>query len=296
MTTSAHRQTVLVTGGRAPAALELVRLLGRAGHRVLAAECVDVHLCARSRSVEQSFVVPAPADDEQGYVDGLCSIIREQRVDWLMPVCEEVFYIAKFRDRFAAMCSVAVSQLDTLAELHSKWAFIALLRRHSLNAPETRLVHSPDELERVLRDADPEERHKWVLKPEFSRFASRVLIFEGRPAAPPMMRPGEAWVLQRFVAGRAVSTCAYVTGGRLLVYAAYAAEFTAGQGACISFKYEPSPAIMAWKADVVSKLNVTGWIAMDVIVTEDGLGGAIGTRRRRSTQPKSCVDILFNSC
>lgn len=270
MTTNVHRQTVLVTGGRAPAALELARLLGRAGHRVLAAECVDVHLCARSRSVERSFVVPAPAGDEQGYVDGLCRIIREQQVDWLVPVCEEVFYIAKFRDRLAGLCNVAVGPIDTLAVLHSKWEFVRLLRTHGFDAPETRLVRSPEELALALREVDPEARHKWVLKPEFSRFASRVHIFTGRPAAPPTMRAGEAWVLQRFVSGRAVSTCAYVDGGRLLVYAAYAAEFTAGQGACITFEYEPSPQLMAWKAAIASKLDVTGWIAMDVIVAEDG--------------------------
>lgn len=53
-------RNILITGGRAPVALELARLFKAAGHRVYAAESAKYHLCRVSSAVEASFRVPSP--------------------------------------------------------------------------------------------------------------------------------------------------------------------------------------------------------------------------------------------
>lgn len=260
----------LLTGGRAPATLELARLLRGAGHRVYVAESLPVHLCRSSRDVERCFDVPPPVSDEEGFVDRLRQIIREQHIDYLIPTCEEVFYIARAYDRLSGCCVVFTSPIALMRSLHSKWEFIALLRSGGLHAPDSWLIRREQELHSVLREIDPEARMKWVLKREFSRFSSKVVIFTGNPPAPLRIKEGESWVLQRFVEGRQICTFAVASEGRMGAYAAYAAEFTAGMGASISFVYEPDPDVLLWMKRFVALTGFTGFIALDMILGEDG--------------------------
>ncbi len=59
--------TALLTGGRAPATLELAHALRRSGHRVVMAESL----------------VPPPRPDPAVFVRALAGIVRRERVDLL---------------------------------------------------------------------------------------------------------------------------------------------------------------------------------------------------------------------
>ncbi|MBW7477208.1 ATP-grasp domain-containing protein [Paenibacillus oenotherae] len=270
MIINGDQKRVLLTGGRAPATLELARLLGQERHRIYVAECLPKHLCLGSRYVERCFDIPSPAADEEGFVERLAAIIREEKIDCLIPTCEEAFYIAKAYERLSACCTVFVSPIAVMRTLHSKWEFNALLRRSGFQAPDSWLIGQESELHRVLGDIDPEAREKWVMKPEFSRFSSKVEIFTGRPPLPLRMKEGESWVLQRFVEGRQICTFAVASEGRMGAYSAYSSEFTAGKGACISFTFEPDPNVMEWMERFVKLAGYTGLIALDLIVGKDG--------------------------
>lgn len=169
-------KTILLTGGRAPCTLELARAFRAAGHRVLVAESVRHHLCRVSRAVERSFYVPAPNDDAALFLDKIEQIIIEEKVDVLIPTCEEVFYIAKGRDRIARHCMVWVSSIEQLGELHNKWEFILLAERLGLSVPATRLITSEKEW-LAYGKQEPLEA-SLVLKPVYSRFASQVLFID----------------------------------------------------------------------------------------------------------------------
>ena len=85
---------VLITGSRSYAALEMARHFKGAGWEVYAADCVRFPVCRGSRAVTQSFLLPSPRQDLRGFVDGLIRIIKQYRIDLLMPSSEEIFYIA----------------------------------------------------------------------------------------------------------------------------------------------------------------------------------------------------------
>ena len=87
-------------------ALHLARLFREAGFRVLSAESMKYPLLSFSNAVDRCFSLPGPAADEAGFVEGLASLIREQGVDWLIPTCEETFYIAKYRRELESYCRV----------------------------------------------------------------------------------------------------------------------------------------------------------------------------------------------
>jgi len=53
------------------------------------------HVCKFSNSVTRSFHVPAPRYDAQGYVNGVLNAIREENIDLVVPMHEEIFYLAE---------------------------------------------------------------------------------------------------------------------------------------------------------------------------------------------------------
>lgn len=244
--------TLLLTGGRAPATLDLARLLFAAGHTVLVAESLPRHLCQASRAVARCFDVPAPNTDHAGFIDALGSIARVMAVDLLIPTCEEVFHVAKGAARLP--CPVFAPPIAALRKLHSKWAFIQAVEGPK---PRTWLLH-----ELAERPAG-----KLVLKPEFSRFSTQVRILEADEPLPALKG---SWVVQEFVAGRALCTYGVAREGQLLAHAAYAPDFTAGAGAAIYFQPLQHPALQAWVQAFVSREGLTGQVAFDFIEAPDG--------------------------
>ncbi|SDD23290.1 hypothetical protein SAMN02799630_02959 [Paenibacillus sp. UNCCL117] len=178
---SIERGRVLLTGGRAPAALELARQLSAAGWTVFAAESADWHLCRTSRSVAGSYRVPPPAQETEAYTTALEQIVLKERIDWLVPTCEEIFYVSAGLDRLRRHCGVLTAPLGQLARLHSKWAFIRLAERLGFPVPATiRLVPGDAaNVEECLQALAQESFAQGViLKPEFSRFAAKVRRFD----------------------------------------------------------------------------------------------------------------------
>lgn len=275
-------QRVLLTGGRAPAALELARLLHAAGHKVFAAENAPYHLCRRSRVVERSFAVPAPASDPAGFAASLARIADECGVDAIVPTCEEIFYISRSLDRFADVCRVIAAPLDMLDALHHKGRFIRLASEAGLPVPPTDIVQSPEGWLPLL--AEKAYADGLVLKPAYSRFASRVIAIEPRAGRlSPSVRdaavrlladagisPQRPWVAQRLLRGEEWCTYGVAHDGVLTAFAAYRSRYRAGRGASIHFAAEDQPALADWVARFVRYARFSGQIAFDFMALPDG--------------------------
>src|SRR5688500_4557008 len=100
---------ILLTGGRAPASLQLARVFHRAGHTVFMAESLRGHLSAPSNAIEKNFIVPPARQQTEAFIKAIAKIVIENKIDLLIPTCEEVFYIARGRERFA--CTVFTESL-----------------------------------------------------------------------------------------------------------------------------------------------------------------------------------------
>ena len=293
MTTSGQRsetgKRVLLTGGRAPAALDLARQLAANGHQVFMAESCPQHLCRRSRAVRRSYIVPEPAIHPKAYVEALKQLIEKERIEWLLPMCEELFYVAGGLAELSPLCRVFVEPLDKLRRLHSKWEFIQRAAQLGLAVPETRLLTSPQDCLAFMERAAEEARlqheaggppaTKWVFKPVFSRFSSKVFLAEaaavGWRSYTQTIRelPVSAaapWVAQQYMEGAAYCSYSIAHQGRITAHAVYPVRFTAGLGACISFEPVQHPGIDRWVERFVREEGFTGQIAFDFIEAEDG--------------------------
>jgi predicted ATP-grasp superfamily ATP-dependent carboligase len=258
---------VLITGGRAPAALELARVFGAAGHTVFMAESVPFPLARMTRAIRRSFRVPAPNADPAGFLRALLDIVRAERIDLLVPTCEELFYVARGHAALAAECAVLAEPLERLRPLHNKWLFAQRARSYGLTVPRTQLLQSTADL-RVALAADPDV----VLKAVYSRFAARTLLPPHSARALARVRPTAAapWVAQAYVRGRQVCTYSLAHQGRVIAHTAYPAEITAGQGATIVFRHIEHPAALDWVQAFVARAQFSGQIAFDFIETEAG--------------------------
>ena len=252
---------ILLTGGRAPATLELARAFHRAGHTVFMAESLRGHLSGPSAALAKNFLVPPPRQQTRAFLDALEKIVHENKIDLVIPTCEEVFYVAMGRDRFPAF----VEPLEKLRPLHNKWDFIRTANALALPVPETMLIES-----RVRLTSAFERWPRFVLKPVYSRFAARTLICPTYQQALSALTFDSRWVAQEFIAGTQVCTYSVCQHGRITAHTAYRSDFTAGQGATILFRHVNHAATFDWVTKFVAATAFTGQIAFDFIEAADG--------------------------
>ncbi len=274
--------TVLLTGGRAPCTLELARSFHKAGHRVLVAESARYHLCRVSRAVDRSFLVPAPNADRERFLQVIEDIVTEERVDMLIPTCEEIFFVAKGLERLSRHCKVWCPPSEQLSQLHDKWRFAGLASSLGLQVPQSRLIQTPQEL---LALGQEDLAQNMVLKPVYSRFASRVHFLNKRDSeakketmlqetmlrkAAASVSPETPWIAQRRVDGRHLSTYSVAHEGSLLAHAAYPCRYRLGPGATVYFEPVEHKASLEWVSLFVRATGFSGQIAFDFIEEEGG--------------------------
>ncbi|MEK6750995.1 MAG: carbamoylphosphate synthase large subunit [Chloroflexota bacterium] len=254
---------ILLTGGRAPATLDLARAFHRAGHTVFMAESLRGHLSQPSAAVKANFVMPAPRQNKEAFLVALKNIIIENKIDWLIPTCEEIFYVSMGRDQLP--CMVFAEPIKKLNQFHNKWNFVVNAIGLDLYAPETILINSQEDLLHAYA-----HWRELVLKPIYSRFAARTLIMPPLQMALSTLKFDSPWIAQEFLDGQPYCTYSVCHHGVIHAHTTYPSTFTAGRGATIVFEHVEHPVIFNWVKTFVRENNFTGQIAFDFIQTPNG--------------------------
>jgi len=260
------KKNILLTSGRASVTLHLARLFEKAGHTVFVAESMKYHICLYSNAVKKNFIIPSPRFNKDEYIRALIDIIQREKIDLLIPTCEEVFYISEKIDELSDYCKVFTDKSDKLKNLHNKHQFITGIENCKIKAPETLLINSQEELNRQLTFT---EFQKAVIKPVYSRFSAKIKIISKFDKNIPDIDISEKnpWILQEFIEGSQFCTYSIVQNGNINAHTAYPTTFTAGIGSSIAFKNKDYPEVFTWISEYVKKINYTGQIAFDFIET-----------------------------
>lgn len=247
-------RTVLITGARAPVAVDLGRSFAAAGYAVHFADSVPCAAAAMSR-VGIVHRLPAPARQFTAFATALARLVERIDPIAIVPTCEEVFYVA------AAGCDRALAPpLPVLRKLHSKIDFAAHARSLGIAAPDTWRVTGADAL--------PLPSEQLVFKPEFSRFATHTLI---RPDARRLSRqPLDGWAAQRFVEGEEFCLWSFARDGRIVAAAAYRPVWRHGHAAAYAFETFDCPDAVAIAQTIAEADGITGHLSFDLIRTADG--------------------------
>ena len=264
---TAETKTVLLTLGRLPPGLDIARGFAALGWRVLVADPYSMHLAKMSRAVSECFRVRVPIDDRSGYLEDLERIVRDHRVDLVVPVSEETMYVAALDSVSERFC---MPQSDTLG-LHDKFRFIATARDFSLPVPATRLADDP-------KSADIRQRGGFIAKPRFS-CGGRGVTFH---AAGDALAGDSNWLIQEQLEGDHVSVFCIARDGSTLASSAYRGTVTDGS-VSVAFERIDCEIAESWARSFVEQTGHTGFIAFDFIVGDDGAARAIECNPRATS-------------
>ncbi|MEB1529090.1 ATP-grasp domain-containing protein [Xanthomonas sp. WHRI 7945] len=263
----ASAPAVLITGARAPVALDLARRFAAQGWRVHLADSVACRISAWSRAATASHRIAPARDAPAAYVADLNALVARHRIALLLPTCEEVFYLARYRHALPAQLDVLVDAFDTLRTLHSKWQFLQLARTldADVDVPDSMRVRS------LTQARDWAGSAPLVLKPEYSRFGVHVRVHpQGLPAAAPPLPDQGDWVAQRYCEGEERCSYAVARDGVLLAHAVYRPRYRLQRSSSYYFEAAPSPQIERFTAQLVGQLGFSGQISFDWIVSAQG--------------------------
>ena len=261
---------ILLTGARAPATLDLVRHFHRAGHEVYVADSIHLPLARLSRFAKKTFVVTKPASNPAQFAEDLVAIVRQFKIDIVVPTCEEIFYVASRLELFPSSTKIFSEPLSRLEVLHNKWKFVQELKSlgSKILAPETHLANSFEDLTPWIDRGIADD---WVFKPVYSRFAARTLIGP-KIAEVAKLRPSpvDPWVIQRLINGKEFSTYSVAHNGKLRAHACYRSKYRAGLGSGIYFLPVDHASILDFVRAFALHQKFTGQIGFDLIQTEGG--------------------------
>lgn len=189
--------SVLVTDAARGSALAMIRSLGRAGFRVVAADASPRALGFRSRFASERVVTPPPEREPKAFVERILTVARELAVDLVIPVTDaSILPLSAARERFAGVARLALPEPEALEAAWDKLRTVELGARLGIPVPRTCLVRTGAE----ALECAPEIGWPLVMKPRRSAvlgetglesfhvaFASdadellhRMLGFEGR--------------------------------------------------------------------------------------------------------------------
>lgn len=260
-------QRILITGARAPVAIDLARSFAAAGYEVHMADSV-VPWAAKWSKVARGRIhrLPPARWAFADYGRALAHLVDALDPALVIPTCEEVFYVAAAAQAHGFASRTFAPDIATLQTLHSKILFAQSARSLGLRAPDTWRVTSPADL--ALLPVGPGDL---VFKPEYSRFGTATLI---RPTAQALARLDldgtQAWAAQRFVAGTEICLWTAVRAGRVVASAAYRPAWRFGHAASYAFERFEHPAVDAVASTVAASTGMTGHLSFDIVLTPDG--------------------------
>jgi hypothetical protein len=269
---------VLLTGARAPVAIELARAFAAAGYPVWLGDSVGAHAARLSPWGGRLLRLPPARHAFGAYGEALVQWLDAHPGGLIVPSCEEVFYLAEAAARRDFAAQLFAPEPAVLQRLHSKIEFPAWVRSLGIAAPETWAVDAPAQALAfgAEAEAEVEARGGLVFKPEFSRFGSRTLI---RPGPRVLQRldasPACRWAAQPFVAGEEICLWAAVREGCIVASVAYRPAWRLGRSASFAFEAFDCPAALEVARTVASAAALTGQIAFDIVMRPDGVASPI---------------------
>jgi ATP-grasp domain len=259
---------VLLTCGRGTFSLTLARAFHAAGHNVSVADAWPRSLCRYSAAVNRYFQVPSPARATEAWSEAIRKIVRQEQIDLIVPVYEEVFHLARSIDGQSDRVPLFASDFQTLIGLHDKWRFNQTAQKMGLSVPKSALLTGRED---IVREFENGGQNK-VFKPVYSRFAAQTVV---RPASLDLLAnfeptPRAPWLAQAYLPGRPYATFSIAHRGRITAHVTYATDFCHDLGPTIVYRRAEHPAVLEWVRKLIEGLRFTGQIGLDFIEDEAG--------------------------
>lgn len=278
---------VLVSATRQPFAVDEIRKLGRAGHRVTALDSFATAPGSHSRYCHRRRRVAPPRFGPQRFLVEVKRAIREDAIDLVLPTFEEVFYLARHLEELTRRCDLFTSPFATLALLHHKGSFNDLARSLGLAVPATTVVTDPAALRRAGC-----AHGRFLARPVFSRGGTRILSNVEPWAGVTSFedcRPTEAapWLVQDWIDGEDLCTFSIARRGRIVAHVAYVLPIDLEHGSGIVIESVDAPEALAQVERLARHVDYHGQVSFDFRRTPAGDLVVV------ECNPRACLGVTF---
>lgn len=262
-------KNIFITGARMPACLHIARQFGRKKYNVFVGDCDSLAVTRYSKYTKfRKF--KSPLKDEKSFIEDIIKICKSDKIEVLLPVYEEGFYISKYETlikKELPNLKIISVKYELLSKLHHKFELEKLLEKHDINFVKSYEIMSYDDLSKYLKKGK-----KYVLKPDVSRFASflKYVNYKDLKSLSLNLNFDEKYILQDYIDGEHFCLYAYVNEGKVLTLGIYPQQFTTQNvGTCLNFKNVKNKLIENLVREFVKKLNFSGQLGLDVIISKD---------------------------
>jgi predicted ATP-grasp superfamily ATP-dependent carboligase len=129
---------VLVTGCDQLTPLSVVRSLGRAGLKVLAAGAHPKSICFYSKHASGKWVYPSHFEDKKGFIESILEAIGRYKVGLVFPASESTLVVLdEFRDMIQKHAKLAIPPSEAIEYAIDKVRTYELAREMSIPVPST---------------------------------------------------------------------------------------------------------------------------------------------------------------
>lgn len=265
---------ILATSARMPFAVDEIHKLGEElGHFVIATDTFKQSPGMHSKGVNEAIVTAPPTQEPAAFVDDVITIIDQHRIDWVLPMFEEVFYLAANRHRLEQGredVNFFFPQLDALLEVNDKSKFADLCKRLDLPVAETIVCTTPEQFVAATKHWE-----HWFARATFGRGGLDIITNYGPLAgetAVEDIKPTDEdpWLVQQYLVGEDRCSWSIVHEGEVVLHSCYRHPLTIDDRGGIVFESVDSPESLAAVQKIAKDLNWTGQISMDYLKTEDG--------------------------
>lgn len=257
---------VLILGARAPVCLELARAFKTAGWTVSAADSLQSPISRFSAQIDHFHHLPSPRFALEDWTLALKQIIVQNGIEWVIPTCEEAFYLSHQKPQFTNLATLFVDDFRLMHQLHHKGLFAKLTENWPICAPESQIITHQDTLTSPYLALE-----QAVFKPAYSRFGSQTLI---RPTAKQLAKitptKSAPWVIQRYVKGQEFCSYSILQQGQVTAHACYQPTYRAGKGAGIYLEPQQTDAILEFVTYFGQQTHYTGQVAFDYMQDAQG--------------------------
>lgn len=257
-----------------PFAVDEIHKLGAMDHLVTAADTFSAAPGSHSRGAHRHIEVPAPTQHTEDFVSAVLGAIDRYEIQWLLPMFEEVFYLAAHRDRLSEGrddLELFFPDFDTLARVHDKVTFADLCRDLGLPVAESITATSDDELAAAVGHWD-----SWFARAAFGRGGLDVITNAGPLAGETRLdeihpTPDDPWLVQEYLSG--VDRCSWsvVHHGEVVLHSCYEHPLAIDDRGGIVFQSVDSPESLETAQKIAKELNWHGQLSFDYLKTEDGV-------------------------
>lgn len=254
-------KTILITNGRFPATLDLIRNFSNNGHKVVVAETSYFNFCSTSKATYKHFKIPSPRDDEKGYIEEILQIIEKEKIDFFLPAWEDALVVAKYLDLFPNGVAFT-SKYELVHALHNKWEFSNLLKDLNFDTPKTILVKNKEDLDSIPFTS-------FYVKANYSRGSEGALFIRNKELLKKRIKKFPILVQEK-LDGKQYCTYSICHEGDIkahstypLHYEKYNADKTRGKF-CLSFEEVHHPKIIEFVKEFAKKTSYTGSLAFDI--------------------------------